>query len=86
MLQTSTWSLKLMLMQVVELVRRSRSSQFSSVQDGIYALGKAHTRSTPSLRCLIIIIIRIIKICKVPILGLKTFSPNVACETVQMLV
>ena len=24
--------------------------QFSSVQDGIYALGKAHMRSTPSLR------------------------------------
>ena len=23
---------------------------FSSVQDGIYALGKAHMRSTPSLR------------------------------------
>ena len=27
-----------------------RSVQFSSVQDGIYALGKAHMRSTPSLR------------------------------------
>ena len=26
------------------------SVQFSSVQDGIYALGKAHLRSTPSLR------------------------------------
>ena len=26
------------------------SVQFSSVQDGIYALGKAHIRSTPSLR------------------------------------
>ena len=25
------------------------SVQFSSVQDGIYALGKAHMRSTPSL-------------------------------------
>ena len=25
-------------------------SQFSSVQDGIYALGKAHMRSTPSVR------------------------------------
>ena len=24
--------------------------QFCSVQDGIYALGKAHMRSTPSLR------------------------------------
>ena len=24
--------------------------QFSSVQDGIYALGRAHMRSTPSLR------------------------------------
>ena len=27
------------------------SVQFSSVQGGIYALGKAHMRSTPSLRC-----------------------------------
>ena len=27
-----------------------RSVQFSSAQDGIYALGKAHMRSTPSLR------------------------------------
>ena len=26
------------------------AAQFSSVQDGIYALGKAHMRSTPSLR------------------------------------
>ena len=26
------------------------SVQFSTVQDGIYALGKAHMRSTPSLR------------------------------------
>ena len=26
------------------------SVQFSSVQDGIYGLGKAHMRSTPSLR------------------------------------
>ena len=25
--------------------------QFSSVQDGIYALGKAHMRSTPFVRC-----------------------------------
>ena len=28
----------------------SAESQFSSVQDGIYALGKAHMRSTPCLR------------------------------------
>ena len=27
-----------------------QSVQFSSIQCGIYALGKAHTRSTPSLR------------------------------------
>ena len=27
-----------------------RSVQFSSVRDGIYALGKAHMRSTPTLR------------------------------------
>ena len=27
-----------------------RSFQFGSVQDGIYALGKAHMRSTPPLR------------------------------------
>ena len=26
------------------------ASQFSSAQDGIYALGKAHMRFTPSLR------------------------------------
>ena len=32
------------------LTRRSTAVQFSSVQDGIYALGKAHMRSTPSLR------------------------------------
>ena len=29
---------------------RPNSVQFSSVQDGIYALGNAHIRSTPSLR------------------------------------
>jgi len=29
---------------------REQPVQFSSVQDGIYALGKTHTRSTPSLR------------------------------------
>ena len=28
------------------------SVQFSSVQGGIYALGKAHVRSTPSLVCI----------------------------------
>ena len=28
----------------------TKSQKFSSVQDGIYALGKAHMRSTPSLR------------------------------------
>ena len=35
------------------ILRQPRSSppvQFSSVQDGFYALGKAHMRSTPSLR------------------------------------
>ena len=30
--------------------RRLKSVQFSSVEDGIYALGKAHMRSTASLR------------------------------------
>ena len=34
---------------LVRSIRRS-SVQFSSVQDGIYMLGKAHMRSTPSLR------------------------------------
>ena len=37
------------LKREVELGSQS-SVQVSSVQDGIYALGKAHIRSTPSLR------------------------------------
>ena len=35
---------------VLSLSRSGSSLQFSSVRDGICALGKAHMRSTPSLR------------------------------------
>ena len=35
---------------VVVVVHSDTMAQFSSVQDGISALGKAHMRATPSLR------------------------------------
>ena len=38
------------IIQSIKQVSRSQTVQFSSVQDGIYALRKAHMRSTPSLR------------------------------------
>ena len=40
----------LLSFHLVGRVKQIIASKFSSAQDGIYALGKAYMRSTPSLR------------------------------------
>ena len=40
------------LYNVSQAKHQVKSIQFSSAKDGIYALGKAHMRSTPSVRSL----------------------------------
>ena len=43
------WAMVLVVQALRWTLNHASSVQFSSVQDGIYALGKIHTRSTPSL-------------------------------------
>ena len=47
---TTTYTSCFSQQQQQQQQQKQKQQHFSSVQDGIYALGKAHTRSTPSLR------------------------------------